>query len=347
MKTSDSMTLEGRYPLSSKFFIFLAIGIFLWGCRTIDPFEITGSAQGTSYSIKYIDQKNPNLQRGVDSILNVIDDVFSTYDTASFISRFNKANDTIPIAITNKHFLKVLSLSKEVYKTTNGAFDPTVYSLVRKWGLSKHKTLTEKDTISTNVKLDQLNLIRNADGWFIIKKNPNLQLDFNAIAQGYSIDIIAAYIESKGVKDYIIELGGEVKASGQNQNNTCWKVGIDIPKENQKKRQLITAIQLCDKSLATSGNYRNFIIKNGEKYGHTINPNTKSPAKNSLLSASIIMKNCALADAYATAFMVMGIKRSVAFIKANQLLEMEAYLIYSNKEGIQTFKTKNIKEEEF
>ncbi|MCB0410235.1 MAG: FAD:protein FMN transferase, partial [Flavobacteriales bacterium] len=176
----------------------------------------------------------------------------------------------------------------------------------------------------------------------VMKINPGTMLDFNAIAQGYSVDVLALFLEEKGIENYMVEVGGELRVKGVNKNDTLWRVGIDKPIENNRERELQAIISLENSSLATSGNYRKFYEKDGVKYSHTINPLTGYPVQHSLLSVTVIAPTCALADAYATAFMVLGLEKSKQIVENNP--DLEAFFIYSNeKNEMETFATKQIR----
>jgi len=178
---------------------------------------------------------------------------------------------------------------------------------------------------------------------YLVKSNPAICLDFNAIAQGYSVDVISKYLESKEVENYCVEIGGEVFAKGTKANGKRWNVGIEKPVDNSEERELKATIYLENKGLTTAGNYRKFYIENGIKYSHTIDPATGYPVRHSLLSVSVIADNCIDADAYDTAFMVMGLEKSLAFLKEHK--ELEAYFIYSDKDGkMKTYETDGLKE---
>jgi thiamine biosynthesis lipoprotein len=170
-------------------------------------------------------------------------------------------------------------------------------------------------------------------------------LDFNAIAQGYSVDVLASFLESKGIRNYMVELGGEVKAKGKKDNNEYWKIGIDQPNEVFKdERPLEAVVHLRDRALATSGNYRKYYVENGQKHSHIINPHTGFPEKHNLLSATVIALDCMTADAYATAFMVMGLEKSKQFLSKNKALNLEVHFIYDENGVWKTYTSETLKE---
>lgn len=301
---------------------------------------LEGDAQGTTYHIKYLDSLDRNFQVELDSILLKIDESMSTYLEFSLISQLNTQKDTL---IVDDMFLKVLKKSFEISEKTNGAFDVTIAPIVNAWGWGfTNKAKIDSSLIDSLMQLvGKENFIINGNQ--IIKLKPNAMLDFNAIAQGYSVDVLAEFLELKNIKNYMVELGGEVRVSGLNAEDSLWRLGIDKPVENAERRELSAIISLDNQALATSGNYRKFYEENGVKYSHTINPKTAYPVRHSLLSASVIAKDAMTADAYATYFMVVGKEEAVKFLQMNQ--ELEAYLIYADDKGnLQFFATNGIKQ---
>lgn len=314
----------------------------LFGCSNeskIDTIEINGFAQGTTYHIIYMNSNGENFQRSIDSLLIEIDNSLSTYNKKSTITRFNNADSVCEV---DKMFMDVFNRSKEVYLETDGAFDPTVAHLVNAWGFGfKNIANTDSTTIDSLLKFvnfDAITIEKNT----AIKTNKNLMLDFNAIAQGYSVDVIANFLADKGIENYMVEIGGEVKARGKNKDQKLWRIGIDKPIENQTERTLEAVANLNNKALATSGNYRKFYEKDGIKYSHTLNPKTGYPVHHSLLSATVITDNCALADAYATVFMVVGLEKAKEIL--SQKKNLQAVLIFENeKKELETFISEDLK----
>lgn len=312
------------------FFLLLSIVLFFSIACNETPLEVKlqGFAQGTTYHITYIGNTK-SLQTQIDSLLHVINQSMSTYKANSLISKFNKSDSGL---VVDYLFLHVFNKSKQIYNETDGLFDPTVATLVEAWGFGKNKNTnidsTIIDSILQYVGLEKIELRNNN---FLFKSTPNINLDFNAIAQGYSVDLIADLLEKNNIQNYMVELGGELKTKGKNIQGSEWKIGIDKPNENNNERELLSIIELSDKALATSGNYRKFYIKDGNKYAHTINPKTGYPAENSLLSATVISEKCIDADAYATAFMVMGVEKTIEFIQSNKTISV--YLLYTNNKG--------------
>ncbi|MEQ9300334.1 MAG: FAD:protein FMN transferase [Cyclobacteriaceae bacterium] len=292
------------------------------------------------YTIKYLHAENTSYQTEVDSLLIAFNNSLSTYIPDSEISLFNDSN-----AITfQSEFLKtILAKTKEIYEITNGAFDPTVGPLVNSWGFgpgSEQNLLDSAvvDSLLTLVGFDQVTF----DGSGATKNSAAVYLDFSAIAKGYGVDAVGAFLESRGIANYMVEIGGEVRCKGKNSTGKNWLIGIDDPNVEQSQRRLKATVYLEDKSLATSGNYRNFYVKDGRKISHTISPFTGFPVEHSLLSASVFADDCMSADAYATGFMVMGYEKSLEVLE--KLDGVEAFLIYSDDEGeVQTYATAGIK----
>lgn len=315
-----------------------------FGCSEkpkVDTFEVNGQAQGTTYHIVYIDNNGVNYQRAIDSLLIEIDNSLSTYSKKSIISRFNQADSVYEV---DKMFLDVFNQSKEVYTVSEGAFDPTVAHLVNAWGFGfENLNNTDSSTIDSLLKFVDFESINIVDNNKAVKGNKNLMLDFNAIAQGYSVDVVADFLVSKGIENYMVEIGGELKALGKNKNQQLWRIGIDKPVENQNGRTVEVIVSLKNKALATSGNYRKFYEKNGVKYSHTLNPKTGYPVQHSLLSATVVTDEAAYADAYATVFMVVGIEKAKEILQQNK--QLEAILIFENEnKQLETFITDGLKE---
>jgi len=302
--------------------------------------KIEGLAQGTSYHITYITTTGINYQRAIDSLLIEIDNSLSTYQPRSVISLFNQADSTQEI---DELFRDVFLMSKQVYQATGGAFDPTVAPVVNAWGFGfKNSNNTDSAVIDSLIQFVDFDAVY-INGNVVVKSNSGIMLDFNAIAQGYSVDVLANFLRNNGINDYLVEVGGELIARGRNINDTLWRVGIDKPIENLKERKLEAIVNLDNKALCTSGNYRKFYEKNGIKYAHTINPKTGYPVQHSLLSATVLGDNCAMTDAYATAFMVIGIEKTKEFLSRNK--KLDALLIYEDEnKKIKTYITANIKE---
>ena len=302
--------------------------------------ENKGSAQGTTYNIKYL--AVDNLEDKIDSILLEIDNCFSLWSDSSLISRVNRG-ESIKF---NNMFSDVFFASKEVYYETGGMFDCTIGPLVNAWGFGSYDSgsslYLDSHIVSSLLEDIGFSKLEFNEESFTIPKD--MMIDLNAIAQGYSVDLIANFLLSNNINNFFIEIGGEIRCSGYREDNTSWTVGIDKPLpeiDHDDRFALITP--LINKSLATSGNYRNFYIQDGVKYSHTINPITGYPAMNSLLSVSVLHNSCMYADAYATAFMAMGLYETKLFLRDRP--DLDVYLIYSdNESNWQTYSSDGFKE---
>jgi thiamine biosynthesis lipoprotein len=294
--------------------------------------NFTGFTQGTTYSIVYDDNINISpdaLKLKVEKILHDFDMSMSIYIDSSIISRINRNEDAVP----DSFFVDVYNKSVFVSQLTGGAFDITVGPLVRAWGFGpdEHKNFTEEkhDSLLKLVGMEKISLVNGR----LVKALPGVTLDVNAIAQGYSVDVVCRYFKSLGLKNYLVEIGGEVMAVGD-KGGAPWRIGIDKPEDNNMVpgQSLQAIVKLDDKAVSTSGNYRKFYVEDGIKYSHTIDPKTGYPAKNRLLSATIIADNCTMADGIATACMVMGKEKAIDFIKSHH--EFEAYFVFSDDSGV-------------
>ena len=311
---------------------FFLAALFLTACQTkkSDYFKISGFAQGTTYHITYENSTHEDYTTDIDSILKAFDKSLSTYDSTSIISRIN-ANDTT--AMADDWFIDVFNKSAEVYSTSGGAFDITVGPVAKAWGFGKGP-IAKHDTAYIDSLLQFIGMEKvKLEGRKVVKKFPGVKLDVNALAQGYSVDVVCNFFESKGIKNYLVEIGGEVRGEGTNAKDKYWHIGIDKPTEGNMDpgNDLQAIVEINNKSLATSGNYRAFYVENGIKYAHTIDPKTGFPARNTLLSTTVVCDDCVTADAYATAFMVLGVEKSKELFA--KLKGMEVYFVYSNPKG--------------
>jgi len=323
--------------------VFFVLILFT-GCKgNIEDIKVSfiGEAQGTYYSITYFDKNGRDFQLEIDSILTDFDNSVSLWVPNSILSRVNKNDSSV---ILDDYFIGNFNISKEISEQTNGNFDFTIGTLIKAWGFG----YDHSKTINTN-KIDSLlsytgfNKV-NLENGKITKDNPNISFDFNAVAQGYSVDLIGEFLEQNNITNYLVDIGGEVKAKGSKLDDIKWKVGIERPAKNQNDGRDLKAIaELSNISIATSGNYRKFYEENGVRYSHTINPKTGYPAKNRLLSVSVLHKSTAYADAYATAFMVMGFNKAKLFVENSK--SIEALFIYSTEDGeFDTYGTKGFNE---
>lgn len=291
-----------------------------------------GFTQGTTYSITYENPDNnispEELQLMVESVLYNFDMSLSLYRDSSIVSKINRNEHAVP----DSFFLDVFSKSKEVWELTGGAFDITVGPLVKAYGFGPDESRdfreSDRDSLLALVGMEKVDIM---DG-MLVKTDPRVSLDFNAIAQGYSVDVIARFFDGLGLTRYLIEIGGEVRVRGD-RNGRDWRIGIDRPEDNNmiSGQELQAIINMKDRSLATSGNYRKFYVENGIKYSHTIDPETGHPARNQLLSATILAGDAATADGVATACMVMGKDKTIEFLSDHP--EFEGFLIYSDDSG--------------
>lgn len=293
-------------------------------------YTISGQTQGTYYNITYGTEEITNLQESIDSLLHEFDKSLSTYISSSLISRINQNDST---AKTDVYFETVFEKSQEIARITNGAFDITVGALANAWGFGDgaKKKISEL-TIDSLLQITGYSKVRIENGK-VIKELPDILLNVNAIAQGYAVDIVCDFVEIRRCQNYLVEIGGELCAKGLNSKGELWRIGIDKPVEdnNLESRSLQAIMTINNKSVATSGNYRQYYEEDGVKYSHTIDPRIGMPVKKKILSASIVANDCMTADAYATACMVMGIEESINLIKQDSTLE--AYFIYSGEKG--------------
>lgn len=308
--------------------------------RLFDEMVLKGEAQGTTYTIRYI-QSDVDYKAGVDSILNRIDQDLSTWVPTSLINRMNVHDRTDTVFAfhdSTKYFSVLFDVSREIWRKTDHAFDPTVYPLVELWGFGlKNKGEVTDDLVQealskVSLQPSNIDMIELENGYVyqetqIRKGQAGVRMDFNAIAQGFSVDVIAEYLQEQGINNYMVELGGEVLCLGVNSKGKPWRIAIDKPVDGDE-RVFQAIVDVQNKALATSGSYRKYFEENGKKYSHAIDPRTGYPVQHSLLSATVLANDCMLADAYATAFLVMGVEETQAFLNDHPELDMDVYLIY-------------------
>jgi thiamine biosynthesis lipoprotein len=325
-----------------KGIIVTALSLFLWACSQ-EPYamhEVHGEAQGTTYTVKYMSSVDQQVKGPLDSLLKAIDESMSTYLPTSLISELNKG-DSVEV---DEKFKEVFLLSQRINEMSSGAFDPSIGPLIKAWGFDysapQLMDTTMVDSMLAFCGFQQFQL----EGMKVRKKDSRARLNFNAVAQGYAVDLMAKLLDEEGIKDYFIELGGEIKVKGKNDKGTFWRIGIDKPEGKNLERKLKAIISLENKALATSGNYRKFYELNGRRYSHTLNPKSGFPAGNSLLSATVIATNCADADALATAFMVMGVEKSKAFLEKHK--DLDVFFIYAtDTTAFETYATEGLKKQ--
>lgn len=327
-----------------RFIFYLSFITWLFNsCAKVEQINekyhvIEGKTMGTYYRITYKDSLNRDFFKEVDSILVAINDDVSTYIPSSTISRFNQSKSNFSVPLSSSHFIENFKSAELVANLSAQMFDPTVGPLVNYWGFgyTGRKPVTKIDSIKVDsllkfVGLKNIKWVENGDSMHFSKNSPGVELDFGGIAQGYAIDVLAAFMDGKGVKNYLVDLGGEFSAKNKNAKGAFWQVGINIPKEDAEVNAIQTIFSLVNETISTSGNYRNFHEVKGVKYSHTLNPYTGFPEKNTLLSVSVFGPKCTVADGLATACMAMG------FDKAQLLLEYlpdyDGYFIYSKPDG--------------
>ncbi len=316
--------------LKLLFLVALIIGSVVIVSRHSNMKYVTdeGKVFGTYYHITY--SYSHSIQQEIDKRLAMVDASLSPFNKRSIITAVNQNRDVR----VDSMFRYVFNLAHEVSGNTNGAFDITVAPLVNAWGFGFEK----KDSVNS----DQIRSLLQSVGYRkvslsqsgrVMKQNPDTKLDCSAIAKGYGCDVVAGLFDELGIKNYLIEIGGEIVAKGENAKQQKWSIGINRPVDDSLMvdNKVAAVLELTDCGLATSGNYRRFYYKNGKRYAHTIDPRTGYPVQHTLLSSTVIAKNCATADAYATAFMVLGID-SAKIVLANHP-ELEAYFIYSDSKG--------------
>ncbi|MGM9698755.1 MAG: FAD:protein FMN transferase [Prevotella sp.] len=286
-----------------------------------------GMVFGTTYNITY--QCDSDLHQSIKAELQKVDDALSPFNKESIITAINNNVDVE----VNKMFADVFTLAQQISTDTEGAFDITVAPLVNAWGFG-FKSGTEP----TKANIDSLRSIIGykkvrLEGLHIVKQDKRTMLDCSSIAKGYGSDVVARLLKSKGIENYMVEIGGEIVTKGISPRRMPWKIGVTKPVDDSLSvnQEIQSVINVTDKAMATSGNYRNFYYKGGKKYAHTIDPHTGYPVQHNILSSTVIANDCATADAYATAFMVMGIEKAKALLKRHP--ELMAYFIYSDKEG--------------
>jgi len=291
-------------------------------------FVKTGEAQGSYYAITYYDSLNRDFGEQFDSLLTAFDQSCSNYQPTSIISKVNR-NEQVQL---DSLFTKNFELAQEVAKETQGDFDITVRPLVELWGFGlTHSDSVSKDQVDSIMKFIGYQKIQLIDGK-VIKEDSNMMIDYNAIAQGYSVDVVSDFLRSKGIKNFLVDIGGELYAQGTKIDGSPWKVGIERPKDGEAYGESLSAVlALKNRGLATSGNYRKYYIRDGVKYAHTIDPHTGYPVQHTLLSATVVAPKAGIADAYATAFMVMGVTKARLILKRHP--ELQAFLIYSDENG--------------
>ena len=305
--------------------LVISIICVLFSCKEAPKnTKLAGTVFGTSYSIIYDSDVNYEIQ--FDSLFYIINKSMSTYQVNSDISKLNR-NESFEI---DEHFIRVYDVSKEIFGQTEGAFDPSIGNVVNAWKFGAEQTIEVVDSL----KIDSLMHYVGYDKTYrhnntIRKSNPNVYIEFNAIAKGYGVDVIGEFLESQKVNNYLVEIGGEIRVKGINsEKQTNWKVGVEEP-NFEGQQSILKVITLKDEAMATSGTYRKFKVdENGNRYAHIIDTETGYPSKTNLLSISVIADDCMTADAFATAFKAMGVKKVKTFLKSRP--ELKVFLIFEN-----------------
>ena len=323
------MTHKKQLLWQLPFLAFLIAGtVIIVGRQRSMPYQHDkGMVFGTVYHITY--QSDKNLKKEIEAELAKVDASLSPFNKSSIITAVNMNKEVT----VNKMFGDVFSLAMKISDSTDGAFDITVAPLVNAWGFGfKHGEMPDRhkvDSLKALVGYKKVNLV---DG-HITKTDPRIMLDCSSIATGYGCDIVAKHLSSKGIDNYMVEIGGEIVTRGINEKRLPWKIGVTKPTDDSLSvnQEIQTIINVTDKAMATSGNYRNFYYKNGKKYAHTIDPSTGYPVQHNILSSTVIADDCATADAYATAFMVMGLEKAKAVLARHP--ELMAYFILAGDKG--------------
>ena len=287
----------------------------------------SGMVFGTTYNITY--KCDSNLNNSIIRELEKVDEALSPFNKKSVITAVNNNHDIE----VNDMFADVFLLAQKISDDTSGDFDITVAPLVNAWGFGfKNGTQPTKHNIHSLKNIIGYKKVK-LEGRKVVKKDKRLMLDCSSIAKGYGSDVVARFLQKRGVKNYMVEIGGEIVTKGISPKRVPWKIGVTRPVDDSLSvsKELQSVINVTDKAMATSGNYRNFYYKNGKKYAHTIDPHTGYPVQHNILSATVIADNCATADAYATAFMVMGLEKAQKLLERHP--ELMAYFIYSDKDG--------------
>ena len=308
-------------------FLIVATFLIIHQQRSVPYQKSTDFIFGTTFHITY--QCDSDLTSYIKAELMKVDNSLSPFNKSSIITAINQNKDVMPDSM----FMDVFQLAMNISADTDGAFDITVAPLVNAWGFGfksgQHPTKQQVDSLMQLVGYQKLAIV---DG-YVKKRDPRMMLDCSAIAKGYGSDVVAKLFRDRGIKNFMVEIGGEIVTSGVNEKEQPWSVGVTKPTDDSLNisHELQTILNVTDKAMATSGNYRNFYYKDGKKFAHTVDPKTGYPVQHSILSATVLAKSCAMADAYATSFMVMGLE------KAQQVLdrhpELMAYFIYSDQNG--------------
>ena len=312
------------------FLLFLVIGtvIIIKQQKNINYQHDEGFIFGTIYHITY--HSDTNLKKEIEAELKKVDQSLSPFNKTSVISKVNRNENPV----VDPMFKEVFLLAENISNETHGAFDITVAPLVNEWGFGFKKGVEPTRQVIDSLKhIVGYQKVKLTPKNYVQKQDPRIMLDCSAIAKGYGCDVVARLLRKNGINDYMIEIGGEIVTRGFNQKQEPWRIGVNKPTDDSlnTSQELQTVLNVTDIAMATSGNYRNFYYKNGKKYAHTIDPKTGYPVQHTLLSATVLAKDCATADAYATSFMVLGLEGAQKILQQHP--ELMAYLIYTNDDG--------------
>ena len=343
MKTLPLMILEAKIKIGASAPFFMkqrlirnSALLFSWlflACSSQPDFQVIrvqGEAQGTTFHITALADSLIDLEQPVDSILRAVDQSMNPWLPSSLISRINDGDTSL---IVDPLFQEVFEESRRIHKVSNGYFDITVGGLANAWGFGPNGPIsldsTRVDSLMKFVGMKHVRLNENK----VVFDEEGIRFDFNAIAQGYTVDLLCSFLDSRKIDNYLVEVGGELRCKGRNMEGKIWRIGIDKPNEQRASDPFQAIIELPNKALATSGNYRKYRVdeETGKKYVHTINPLTGYTVQQSLLSATVVADRAMTADGYATAFMAMGLNKAIAAVEADSTIE--AMLVYSNKTG--------------
>ena len=321
------------YPTFNKHILFILFTILLISCKSsskeaeLTYYQESGEIFHTTFHIKY--EYDRSVREEIMEALQRFDDSLNPFKENSIIG---KVNNNVPVKLDSM-FLKVFNKSMEVARITDGKFDITASPFINAWGFGfKDMDNVTKEKIDSMKPFVGYNKIRIENGE-IVKDDPRVQINTSGISKGYSCDVVAYMLQELGIKNYMVEIGGEITMKGVNEKGNCWRIGIDKPTDDSTamRRELQIILSICDKAVATSGNYRNYYMKDGVKYSHTIDPLTGYPSEQNILGATIIADDCMTADAYATAFMAMGVEKSVEV--AHTIPGLHYYFIYVKPDG--------------
>ncbi len=303
--------------------------------------KISGQTMGTTYHVTCQTPNPSALKTAINTLLKEVNQGVNHYDKSATISRLNQASEELLLDTTKtdaKHFYINLKTAKAIFESTDGALDPTVMPLVNYWGFgyTEKRAITAVDSLKVTQLLELVDFnniqVQSKEGQlYVQKKHPAIQIDFSSLAKGYGVDEVGRLLEQKGIQNYLVDIGGEVRAKGVNKRGLPWQLGINTPSPEAALTAFETVISIENQSMATSGNYRNFYEVDGIKYAHTLNPKTGYPERNTLLSATVLSKECMIADGYATAFMTIGLDR--AYEIATNTPNIEAYFLYALDNG--------------